>query len=304
MRQAGFPGAFAAALTAVGSTIGGILPPSIMLVLLGTTTGLSIGALFAAGIIPGLLVGLLLMGQVYLYAVKRGYGGYEVPFTWGALWGALLGAWAALIIPVVIVGGIVFGIFTATEAGAIAALVAFTTGALIYRTLTRRTFAATLTRTVKIVSSVFIILAASGPFSWLLNRIGALDGLEAFLLQFAGNPVLFPVVLVGLIFVVGILLEPIPCVVVLGPALVKVCVAAGYHEIQAALVLAVGFIMGAVTPPVGICYFTAAAIAGEKIHNVARAIWPFLAVEVVVMFLMLFIPSITLVLPRVFGLLR
>lgn len=303
MRQAGFPGAFAAALTAVGSTIGGILPPSIMLVLLGTTTGLSIGALFAAGIIPGLLVALLLMGQVYLYAVKRGYGGYEVPFTWAALWGALIGAWAALIIPIVIVGGIVFGVFTATEAGAIAVLVAFTTGAFIYRTLTRRTFAATLTRTVKIVSSVFIILAASGPFSWLLNRIGALDGLEGFLLQFAGHPVLFPMVLVSLIFLVGTLLEPIPCVVVLGPALVKVCVAAGYHEIQAALVLAVGFIMGAVTPPVGICYFTAAAIAGEKIEHVARAIWPFLAVEVVVMFLMLFIPSITLLLPRVFGLL-
>lgn len=304
MKREGFPGAFAAALTAVGSTIGGILPPSILIVLLGSTMGLSIGALFAAGIIPGLLVGLLLMGQVYLYAVKRGYGRYEAPFTFGALWGAFVGAWAALIIPVVIIGGIVFGIFTATEAGAIAAIVAFTTGAFVYRTLTRRRFGTTLARSVKVVSSVFIILAASGPFSWLLNRIGALQGLEGFLLQFAGNPILFAIVLVGLIFVVGTLLEPVPCVVVLGPTLVKVCVAAGFHEIQAALVLTVGFIMGAVTPPVGVCYFTAAAIAGEKIDKVARAIWPFLAVEVVVMFLMLLVPSITLALPRVFGLLK
>ena len=175
---------------------------------------------------------------------------------------ALLGAWAALVIPVVIVGGIVFGIFTATEAGAITVVVALVTGVVIYRTLTLRNLGKTLFKSVKITSSVFIILAASGPFSWLLNRIGALQGLEGLLLQFAPNPVMFAVVLVAFILVVGTLLEPVPCVVVLGPTLIKVCVAAGYHEVQAALLLSVGFIMGSVSPPVGVCYFTAAAIAG------------------------------------------
>ena len=304
MKKAGYPGPFAAAITAVGSTIGGILPPSILLVLLASTMGLSIGSLFAAGIIPGILVGVLLMVQVYLYAVRRGWGRYDVPFTFGALWRAFLGAWAALLIPVVIVGGIVFGIFTATEAGAIAVFVAFAAGTFIYRTLKPRVLGTTLFKSVKITSSVFIIIAASGPFSWLLNRIGALQGLEGFLLQFSANPVLFAVVLIVFVLVVGTILEPVPCVIVLGPTLVKVCVTAGFHEVQAALFLSVGFIMGSVSPPVGVCYFTAAAIAGEKIEKVARAILPFLVVEIAVMFLILTIPAITLTVPRLIGLVK
>jgi TRAP-type C4-dicarboxylate transport system permease large subunit len=121
---------------------------------------------------------------------------------------------------------------------------------------------------------------------------------------FAHQPVLFAIVLVLFILVVGTILEPVPCVVVLGPTLVKVCVAAGFHEIQAALLLSVGFIMGSVSPPVGVCYFTAAAIAGEKIDAVGRAILPFLLVEIIVMFLILLVPPLTLFLPRLFGLIN
>jgi len=304
MKKAGYPGDFAAALTAMGSTIGGILPPSILIVLLASTMGMSIGALFTAGIVPGLMVGGLLMVVVFIYAVARGYGRFEDPFTFLALWKAFVGAWAALLIPLIIVGGIVMGVFTATEAGAIAVLVAFVIGAFVYRTLTLRTIGATLFRAVKITSSVFIILAASGPFSWLLNRIGALQGLEGFLAQFAGSPILFGAVLIGIIFLVGTILEPIPCVIVLAPTLIKACVGAGFHEVQAALVLAVGFIMGSVSPPVGVCYFTAAAIAGEKIEKVARALLPLLLVEVFVMVVMLVVPAVTLALPKAFGFLR
>jgi tripartite ATP-independent transporter DctM subunit len=304
MKREGYPGPFAAALTAIGSTMGGILPPSILLVLLASSMGLSIGGAFAGGIVPGVLVGLMLMGIVYVAAMRHNWGRYDAPFTFRALGRALVGAWAALIIPAVIIGGIVFGVFTATEAGAIAAMVAFMTGAFVYRTLTPRVLGATIFKAVKITSSVFIIIAASGPLSWLLNRIGALQGLEGFLMGFAHQPVLFAIVLVLFILVVGTILEPVPCVVVLGPTLVKVCVAAGFHEIQAALLLSVGFIMGSVSPPVGVCSFTAAAIAGEKIDAVGRAILPFLLVEIIVMFLILLVPPLTLFLPRLFGLIN
>lgn len=301
MKRAGYPGEFAAALTAIGSTIGGILPPSILVVLLATTMGMSIGSVFAAGIIPGILVGGSLMVVVYFYALKRGYARYDAPFTFRALWEAFVGAWSALVIPAVIIGGILFGVFTPTEAGAVAVLVAFFIGAFVYRTLSRANFGTTLFRSVKITSSVFIIIAASGPFSWLLNRIGALQGLEGFLLRFANNPWLFGVMLIFIIFVVGTVLEPVPCVIVLGPTLVHACVAAGFHEVQAALVLSVGFIMGSVSPPVGVCYFTAAVIAGEPIDKVGRAVIPFLLVEVFIMGLMLLIPGITLALPKLLG---
>lgn len=304
MKREGYPGPFAAAITAMGSTMGGILPPSILLVILASTMGMSIGAVFAAGILPGLMVGLLLMGMVYVLAWKRGWGRYERPFTIRALLRALLGAWSALLIPAIIVGGIVSGVFTAIEAGAIAALVALLLGTVVYRTLTFGVLRGALFRAVKVTSSVFIIIAASGPLSWLLNRIGALQGLEAFLLQFSSSPVIFSIVIVLFILVVGTLLEPVPSVVMLGPTLVSVCVAAGYHEVQAALLMAIGFIMGSVTPPVGVCYFTAAAIGNEKVDTVARAIIPFLAADIAVMFIVLLIPAVTLTLPSILGLIQ
>lgn len=302
MKREGYPGPFAAAITAMASTMGGILPPSILLVLLASTMGMSIGAVFAGGVIPGVLVGLLLMGIVYVMALKRGWRRYEVPFTFRALIGALFGAWAALLIPLIIVGGIISGIFTATEAGAIAVLTSLTLGVVVYRTLTPRVLANALFRAVKVTSSVFIIIAASGPLSWLLNRIGALQGLESFLLQYAHSPLMFSFVLIIFVLIIGTILEPVPAVVMLGPTLVNVCVGAGYHEIQAALLMSIGFILGSVTPPVGICYFTAAAIGGEKVDAVGRAILPFLAVDILVMFLVLLIPSVTLLLPRLLGL--
>lgn len=304
MKKEGYPGPFAAAITAMGSTMGGILPPSILLVILASTMGISIGGVFAAGLLPGVLVGMVLMGMVYALAWKRGWGRYEVPFTFRALLRSIIGAWAALLIPVIIVGGIVTGTFTATEAGAVAAVVALLLGIIVYRTLTTRVLAGALFRSVKITSSVFLIIAASGPLSWLLNRIGALKGLEQFLLQFAASPLLFGLVLVLFILVVGTLLEPVPCVVMLGPTLVSVCVAAGYHEIQAAIFMSIGFIMGSVSPPVGICYFTAAAIGGEKVDAVARAIVPFLAADIIVMFVVLLVPSVTLALPRLLGIIN
>ncbi len=301
MKRAGYPGAFAAALTAVASTIGGIIPPSIVMVLLASSMSMSVGALFAAGIVPGILVAVLLMFVAWIYSVKRGYERYEVPFSFAALWRALAGAWAALLIPAIIVAGILMGVFSATEAGAVSAVVALIVGAFVYRMFSLRALGGTLSRTVKVTSSVFIILAASGPFSWLLNRIGALQGLEQFFMTFTGNALLFSVILVAFILIVGTIIETVPCIIVLGPTLIKVSTAAGFHEVQAALVLTVGFLMGAVSPPVGVCYFTAATLAQEKLEAVARELIPFMAAEVVVMFLILFVPSITLAVPQMLG---
>jgi tripartite ATP-independent transporter DctM subunit len=302
MKKAGYSAAFSAALTAVASTIGGVIPPSIMMILLASTMSMSVGALFAAGILPGLLIGLLLMVVTYVLAVKRRYERYEMPFNFRALWRAFIGAWAALTIPLVILGGMLFGVFSTIEAGAITALVALIIGGLVYRTLTVKELGQTLVRTVKVTSAVFIILAASGPFAWLLNRIGALDGLESFFALFVHNQFLFAVVLVLFILVIGTILEPVPCIVVLSPTLVEACKVAGFHEVQAALVLTVGFLIGAVSPPVGVCYFTAAKIAGERLEAVALELWPLLLAEISVLFLILFLPWLTLGMPRLFGL--
>ena len=299
MKKAGYHGPFAAALCAVAGTIGGIVPPSIVMILLAGTMGMSTGGLFMAGVLPGIVIGLMLMGVAYVISVKRHYPRYEEPFRWSVLARAFAGALPPLLIPTVIIAGIVFGVFTATEAGAMTVLVAAAIGLLLYRSLTLADIASTVVHTVKVTSSVFFILAASGPFSWLLNRIGALQGLEGWFMGYTSSPVLFTFILIGFILLVGTVIETIPAIVVLAPTLIKVCVAAGFHEIQAALVLVVGFIMGAVTPPVGIVYFTAAFIADEPLEKVGVALIPFMLVEVVVMFLILFFPSLTLWLPKV-----
>ena len=299
MKKAGYHGPFTAALCAVAGTIGGIVPPSIVMILLAGTMGMSTGGLFMAGVLPGIVIGLLLMIVAYVISVRRGYPRYDAPFSIGVLLRAVLGALPPLLIPTVIVAGLVFGVSTATEAGAITVLVATLIGGVLYRSLTLREFRRNVLHTVKVTSSVFFILAASGPFSWLLNRIGALKGLEAFFMTYADSPFLFTLILIGFILLVGTVIETIPAIVVLAPTLIKVCVAAGFHEIQAALVLVVGFIMGAVSPPVGIVYFTAAYIAEEPLEKVGVALIPFMLVEVLVMFLILFFPALTLWLPKV-----
>ena len=302
MKKAGYSAAFAAAITAVAGTIGGIIPPSIAMILLASGLGLSVGGLFAGGILPGVLIGLMLMAVTYVIATRRGYERLEEPFSLRKLWLAFRGAMLPLTIPIVIVGGMVLGVFTSTEAGAVTAIVAALISAVAYRTLNRSNVRSVLTKSVEMTASVFIIIAAAGPFSWLLNQIGALQGLGGWLTGFAGDRVMFIIALVGFIFVAGMIMDAVANIIVLGPTLVTACVAAGFPPIQAGLVVTVGFLMGTVTPPVGISYFMAAYIAEERLEPVAFALIPFILVEVFALVLMLLWPGLTMWVPSLMGL--
>ncbi len=302
MKKAGYSAAFAAAITAVAGTIGGIIPPSIAMILLASGLGLSVGGLFAGGILPGVLIGLMLMAVTYVIATRRGYERLEEPFSLRKLWLAFRGAMLPLTIPIVIVGGMVLGVFTSTEAGAVTAIVAALISAVAYRTLNRSNVRSVLTNSVEMTASVFIIIAAAGPFSWLLNQIGALQGLGGWLTGFAGDRVMFITALVGFIFVAGMIMDAVANIIVLGPTLVTACVAAGFPPIQAGLVVTVGFLMGTVTPPVGISYFMAAYIAEERLEPVAFALIPFILVEVFALVLMLLWPGLTMWVPSLMGL--
>ena len=302
MKKAGYSAAFAAAITAVAGTIGGIIPPSIAMILLASGLGLSVGGLFAGGILPGVLIGLMLMAVTYVIATRRGYERLEEPFSLRRLWLAFRGAMLPLTIPIVIVGGMVLGVFTSTEAGAVTAIVAALISAVAYRTLNRSNVRSVLTKSVEMTASVFIIIAAAGPFSWLLNQIGALQGLGDWLTGFAGDRVMFITALVGFIFVAGMIMDAVANIIVLGPTLVTACIAAGFPPIQAGLVVTVGFLMGTVTPPVGISYFMAAYIAEERLEPVAVALIPFILVEVFALVLMLLWPGLTMWVPSLMGL--
>ncbi|MFT7017223.1 MAG: tripartite ATP-independent transporter DctM subunit [Cellvibrionaceae bacterium] len=301
MKKAGYPPAFAAAITAVSSTIGGILPPSIMMIVLANAGGISVGALFAGGIVPGLMIGLLLMVINYIIARRNNFERSGEPFSFKALAVSIYKSSFALLIPVVLVGSVVFGIAGVVEAGALTATIAFVVGLFIYKTITWDNLKGAFIRAFRNSAMVFIIIAASGPFSWLLTSLGAITDLEQWLLSYVHNPLLFAFMLVLFICLLGMVMDSAANIIVVGPVLVGVMVQAGYPDVQAALVVVVGFLIGSVTPPVGVAFFTAGAIANVRLEKVAVAMLPFLAALFALLFVLIVIPDFTMYLPKAFG---
>ena len=301
MKRAGYPPAFAAAITAVSSTIGGIIPPSIMMIVLANAGGISVGALFAGGIIPGIMIGLLLMVINYFIARRNNFERSEEPFSLKAL--AIVGYKSsfALLIPIVLVGSVLFGIAGVVEAGALTATIALFVGLFIYRTMTWTNCKGAFIRAFRNSAMVFIIIAASGPFSWLLTSLGAINELEQWLLSYTHNPLLFALVLVLFICLLGMVMDSAANIIVVGPVLVDVMVKAGYQDVQAALVVVVGFLIGSVTPPVGVAFFTAGAIAKVRLEKVAVAMLPYLVALFALLFVLIIVPEITMYLPKVLG---
>lgn len=302
MKRSGYTPEFSAAVTAVASTIGGIIPPSIAMIILASAANLSVGALFAGGIVPGVLIGLMMMTVTYWIAVRRGYERGEEGFSIARVARALWRSLGALVIPVVLVGGILGGWFSSVESGAVTAAAAFLVGAFLYRSLTLADLAGAFTRAVRLSASVFIVIAASGPFSWLLAKFGTIAILEQWLAGFAASPVLFVVVLVGVILLIGTFLDAPANIIIFGPMLIAASAAAGFPPVQSALVVVVGFLLGMVTPPVGACYFLASFIAKAKLEGVAVEMVPYMLIEVLVLFLMFAVPVLTLGIPRALGL--
>ncbi|MEM7172216.1 MAG: TRAP transporter large permease [Pseudomonadota bacterium] len=301
MKRAGYPSAFAAAITAVSSTIGGIIPPSIMMIVLANAGGISVGALFAGGILPGITIGLLLMLVNYIIARRNNFERSDEPFSLKAI--AVVGYRSsfALLIPIVLVGSVVFGIAGVVEAGALTATIALFVGLFIYRTINWVNCQSAFVRAMRNSAMVFIIIAASGPFSWLLTSLGAINELEQWLLSYTYNPFLFALVLVLFICLLGMVMDSAANIIVVGPVLVDVMVTAGYPDVQAALVVVVGFLIGSVTPPVGVAFFTAGAIAKVRLEKVAIAMLPYLLVLFILLFVLIVVPQITMYLPRALG---
>ena len=301
MKRAGYPPAFAAAITAVSSTIGGIIPPSIMMIVLANAGGISVGALYAGGIIPGIMIGLLLMVINYFIARRNNFERSDEPFSLKALAIAGYKSSFALLIPIVLVGSVVFGIAGVVEAGALTATIALFIGLFIYRTITWTNCKGAFIRAFRNSAMVFIIIAASGPFSWLLTSLGAINELEQWLLSYTHNPLLFALVLVLFICLLGMVMDSAANIIVVGPVLVDVMVKAGYQDVQAALVVVVGFLIGSVTPPVGVAFFTAGAIAKVRLEKVAVAMLPYLVALFALLFVLIIVPEITMYLPKVLG---
>jgi len=301
MEKQGYTRRFAAAITAASSVIGPIIPPSGIMIIYAYVMGESVAALFLAGVVPGILIGGGLMLMVKFMADRYNFPVASKRYTWRERGSAGLKAFFPLLTPVIILGGILGGVFTPTEAAAVAVAYAMVVGLFITRSLRFRDLPDVLTRAGLTSAVVLLLVGAAMSFKTVVSLSHAPEQLAAFILTLTENPLLLLFLINLLLFVVGMFLDAGPAIIILGPILGPVFISLGVEPVHFAIIMCVNLTVGLATPPMGLVLFVAASVSRERVTTIARAILPFLAVEVFVILLITFIPAISLTVPRLAG---
>lgn len=301
MEKEGYDRRFAAAVTAASSLIGPIIPPSIILVIYGSIVGVSIGGLFAAGIIPGLLLALACFIIVYIQSLRRGYPRREDRISLREYLAILAAATPALLMPVILLGGIFSGIFTATEAACVAMIYAFIIAFFWYGEIKLKDLGPIFFIAGIRSAVVLMIIAAAAVLGWLFSTLGVPRAISGFLLSFVGDPILIMFLVIGLLLIVGTILEPGAAVILLAPILATVLHSIGFNPLVVGIAIVMTLNLGLCTPPVGAVLFTAQSISGVKLEDMIKDIWPFLLAKVVVLALLVLFPSLVTSVPRAMG---
>lgn len=294
MAKRGYSRAFAAALTASGATIANLIPPSLGLIIYAALASVSVGALFVATIVPGLIIASALMLTVYVISRIRGYGGDLPKASVRQRFTSLGLAIPALILPVLIVGGVRFGVFTATEAGAVAFTYALLCGAFLYRKLTAGNLVKAIRESALDTVVIVFIVAAAAPFAWVLAFEQIPQKIAAGLGMLVGNPLLLMLLLNVFLLVVGLFMEMIASLIILVPILVPIILAAGVDPIHFGIIIVMNLVIGALTPPLGVLVFTTARVGGADQVETFKAIIPFTLMMIAVLLLVTFVPALTL----------
>ncbi|WP_242203961.1 TRAP transporter large permease [Aestuariivivens insulae] len=302
MEEEGLPRSFSASVNITSSTTGLLIPPSNILIVFALASGgsASVAALFIAGYLPGILLGLALMGYVAFVAIKRDFvKGTRASFS--EVWGYFSKALFSLLLLVVVVGGIVAGIFTATEASVIAVLYAAVL-ALIYGDVSTKDFPDILLTSAKTTAVVMFLICTSMAMSWLFSFESIPELMSNFLLsQFSNKFAIFLVINIVLL-VVGTFMDMTPAVLIFTPIFLPVVVALGMEPVHFGIVMVLNLCIGLCTPPVGTILFVGSGIANISVTQVIKPLIPFLIIMVIVLLLITFIPEISLFLPRLFDL--
>jgi tripartite ATP-independent transporter DctM subunit len=294
----GYQPAFVAAITACSAVVTPIIPPGIGLIIYGFLADVSIGRLFIGGIVPGLLICGALLLATALVARRRGYQPVRERFvSRGELWQAVKSAGFALTIPVFILVGIRFGIFTPTEAGAMTVVYATLVGALAHRELKLADVPAILLETVLATSTVMLIICAAGAFGFYMAWERIPPQLAAALAALSSDPLLLLLLINLLLLGIGMLLEGTAALILLAPILVPVVAEVGIDPVHFGLVIVVNLTIGAVTPPVGTLMYTTSTILGISLQAFVRESWPFVLALLAVLALITYVPALVLFLP-------
>ncbi|SFS62679.1 TRAP transporter, DctM subunit [Sulfitobacter marinus] len=297
MRKAGFPGHYAAGLTAASSLIGPIVPPSIFMILYASQTGTSVGAMFLGGVVPGLLLGAAFMIMNVVYSSIHNVEPTSRRAGIAQIFEATVGALPALIAPFIIVAGIVMGIVTPTESGALTVAYVAAWG-LLTGNLTPKTIWLSLKETSALTSAIFVIIAVSSIVSWQLAYADAPKSFTVMLEPFAENPILILLAISGVTFITGMFMEEVSALMLLTPIFVPIAAVSGIDPVHLGIVVTLNITIALITPPMGACIFVAAAVGKVDVARLFLAIWPFIFVALAVLFVIILMPGLTTWLPE------
>ena len=300
MLDKGYSKSFTLALIATAGSIGVIIPPSIPMVIYGVSTSTSISSLFMAGFLPGILIGFSLIVVSYLYCKKQGWKGDERKYTAKEKLAAIWDAKWALLNPIIILGGIYAGIFTPTEAAAVAAVYAFICGAFIYREFNIKEMFATIGNACNTTGTTMVIIGCATAFTKILTIEKIPGAITNGIINFTDNKILILLLINVLLLIVGCFMDTTPAMMVLAPILLPIAAQFVVDPIHFGIVMVVNLAIGFITPPLGINLFVASRVGRSDLETVCSGIIKFILVMVVDLLLITFIPAISMTLPNIF----
>lgn len=297
MKKAGYEPAFAVALTAASSTLGVIIPPSIILIIYGAFGNVSIGALFLGGVVPGLTIGLFMMAYTYYVAYRQGF--HPTAFSgFRPMARAILSGAPALLIPVLVLGGVIAGIFTPTEAAISAVIWALVLTLLVYRDVPLREMPHHLAEAAVDFSVPLFTVAGAGIFGWLIAYLGAAEIVVNFITAQTSNPFGVMLLLIGFLLLIGTVLNPISAVLIFLPIIQSLGDVSSVHPVHLGVLTTIVLSVGLITPPYGICLLIAAQIGDVSIGKAMLAVLPIVCLTVFVAIISLWLPDLVLALPK------
>jgi len=298
MQDKGYDRDFGAAVTATSGILGAVTPPSLMMISYGTITGVSIGGLFLGGIIPGIICAIGLICVSYLICRKKGYVSERKRPPFSKLFASFRSAIMALFMPVIVLGGIYGGLFTPTEAAAVAVVYCYIVASLIYRDISLKDIPRILLMSIRTSSNIMLLVCAASLFGWAL-AIGRIpDVVARAVLGITENPILVLLLVNLLLLLVGAFLESIASIVIMTPVLFPIITYLGVDPLHFGIIMTLNIAIGTVTPPFGVSLFVASGISGVPIEKIIKATLPYLASLLIVLLLTSYIPGIATLLPN------
>ncbi|SDD64374.1 TRAP transporter, DctM subunit [Paracoccus isoporae] len=296
MKKAGYPADFSAAVTAASSTVGPIIPPSVPMIIVGSLAGISVGKMFIAGALPGIMLGLAMMVTTYIIAVRRGFP--RQPWQgWGELGASFLGAFWALAMTALIVGGMLTGFVTPTETAVIASIYAVVVGAFIYRELPLAKLPGILIDSAVSSAAILALVGIANVFGWILVSERIPQFIAESVLSVTDNRILVILLINIVLLIVGMFMETIAALIILFVPLLTLAQSVGVDPMHFAVFAVLNLMIGLSTPPVGVCMFICANIARVPLGPVIRALIPYLMTNILVLLLVSYVPWISTWLP-------